>query len=129
MANRRICISKDTYAEWRRLRNELDLRNDDSVALYLLSLSLSSKSDSERERGDVDAAGTKLKLAMPHSNNCGGVTSAFLHYIILLHNCLCNLIGFLNGFVTAHCPFKCCHDKFHFSLNLYSGSCNFYLWY
>ena len=29
MANRRICISKDTYAEWRHLRNELDLRNDD----------------------------------------------------------------------------------------------------
>ena len=33
MDNRRICISKDTYAEW---RNELDLRNDDSVALYLV---------------------------------------------------------------------------------------------
>ena len=36
MDNRRICISKDTYAEWRRLCNELDLRNDDSVALYLV---------------------------------------------------------------------------------------------
>ena len=77
----------------------------------LTSLSLSSKSDSEWERGNVDAAGTKLKLPMPNSNNCGGVTLAFLHYIILLRNCLCNLIGFLNGFITAHCPFNIAYTQ------------------
>ena len=34
-ANRRICISNKTYEEWKRLKVQQRLENDDSVARYL----------------------------------------------------------------------------------------------
>ena len=36
-ANKRIYISKKTFAEWRTLRSRLRLYNDDEVANYLLN--------------------------------------------------------------------------------------------
>ena len=36
-ANKRICISNDTFTKWRNLKDKLKLANDDAVACYLLS--------------------------------------------------------------------------------------------
>ena len=36
-ANKRICISNGTFVKWRKLRDDLQLVNDDAVACYLLS--------------------------------------------------------------------------------------------
>ena len=37
IANKRICISNDTFTKWRNLKDKLKLANDDAVVCYLLS--------------------------------------------------------------------------------------------
>ena len=37
-ANKQICISNTTFSLWRGIREELGLRSDDTLAIYLLGL-------------------------------------------------------------------------------------------
>ena len=53
-ANKRICISNETFGEWRRLREELNLRNDDLVARYLLSFRTTHEQPIERLAGSCN---------------------------------------------------------------------------
>ena len=44
-ANKRICIANETFTKWRRLRDELQLGNDDAVACYLWEAEVHSRNE------------------------------------------------------------------------------------
>ena len=65
-ANKRICISNKTFGKWRRLRDELNIANDDAMARFLLAMTEQANGNSNKQTGSARSIdGERLVKRMP----------------------------------------------------------------